>query len=266
MKKTTSKAAPKVAPKVALYVRVSTDEQTKGFGPQEQREKLELYCKFKGWDEITWFEDLGESGGNMERPGLKKLLRAVKKKEVYAVVVYKSDRLSRSLRDLLVLIEDYFEPQDVAFISATEEFSTNTASGKAFLSMLGTFAEFERNTITERMLGGRRQKAQKGGYAAGRPALGYSPKEGNLEIDSDAGTVRKIFELHHQGVGLRQIAKEMQNAGIPTKSGGDWHHSTVRYILRNAKYKGQWVHTFDRVAIEKPAPHLAVIPLTDNAK
>jgi len=248
-----------LAQRITAYLRVSTEEQTKGFGLEEQREKLQAYCQFRGWTEVTWYEDPGYSGGNMDRPGLTALLEDVRAGKVDVVLTYKADRLSRKLKDLLVLIEDELEPRGVAFISATEDFNTGTASGKAFLSMLGTFAEFERNTIKERTLGGRKQKAARGGYAAGEPPLGYIAREKNLEIDhTQVSTVRLIFAKRAQGATLQQIADYLNAEGIPTKRNAKWHASTVKYILDNPKYRGVLQQTFEGQTIEKAAPQLRI--------
>jgi DNA invertase Pin-like site-specific DNA recombinase len=246
--------------KVIAYLRVSTEEQTKGFGLKEQRDKLEAYCYFKSWQMVEWIEDAGFSGGNTNRPGLLGLLNAVRSGEVSVVLTYKADRLSRSLKDLLVLIEDELEPRGVAFVSATEDFNTNTASGKAFLSMLGTFAEFERNTIRERTLGGRKQKARSGGYAAGSPAIGYIADGKQLVVSNDeAVVVRNIFLMHSEGYALRAIAEELNKSKVKTKRGGQWYASTVRYILENSKYQGVLRQSFKDEYFETNKPELNII-------
>lgn len=245
--------------KVAAYLRVSTEEQTKGFGLDEQREKLAGYCQFKGWEEICWFTDPGYSGGSMNRPGLQALLNAIQQDEVSVVLTYKADRLSRKLKDLLVLIEDELAPRGVAFISATEDFNTATASGKAFFSMLGTFAEFERNVIRDRTLGGRKQKARQGGYAAGEPPLGYEAKDRELLIREDqAVVVRDIFAWRQQGETLQHIAERLNQTGVATKRGGKWYPGTVRYLLENPKYHGLLRHQFAAEVFETAVPHLKI--------
>lgn len=245
--------------RVAAYLRVSTEEQAKGFGLEEQREKLSAYCQFRGWTKVTWYEDPGYSGGSTDRPGLTALLEAVRAEEVDVVLTYKADRLSRKLKDLLMLIEDELTPRGVAFVSATEDFNTGTASGKAFLSMLGTFAEFERNTIRERTMGGRKQKARQGGYAVGEPPLGYRAKEGHLEVDpTQAQIVAKIFAMREAGATLEGIAAELNKEGVPTKRGGKWYAATVRYILQNPKYRGILRQSFQGETFEAESPTLRI--------
>lgn len=115
--------------------------------------------------------------------------------------------------------------------------NTNTTSSIAFLSMLGTFTKFERNTIHERTLGGRKQKARRGGYASGSPALGYVAEDKQLFVnDLESVIVKDIFLMHSEGIGLRAIAAELNKSKIKTKRGGQWYASTVKYILENSKY------------------------------
>jgi DNA invertase Pin-like site-specific DNA recombinase len=114
----------------------------------------------------------GASGGTVERDGLQALLTALRDGAHDALVVYKADQLSRSLRDLLNLIDDVLKPEGAAFVSVTEQFDTTTAQGRLFIQMVGSLAEFERNIITERLTKGRRSKPLQGGDAAGEILFG----------------------------------------------------------------------------------------------
>jgi DNA invertase Pin-like site-specific DNA recombinase len=248
--------------KVAAYVRVSTREQSdNGHGIEVQKEKIRQWARLHDVDHIRLFEDRGESGGTTDRPGLAGLLDVVGEGAIETVVVYKADRLSRSLRDLLTLLDERFEPNGVSFVSVSEQFDTSTASGRLFLQMLGSFSEFERNVITERTREGRKEKAKGGGHACGEVPYGYRKgPEGEIEPDPDtAPTVRRIFRLRDEGATLREIADTLNAKGVPTKRGGQWHASTVSHILKNPKYRGRLVHTFDGERVEVEAERLRIV-------
>ena len=148
--------------KIALYVRVSTLVQfEKGNSVDEQKKRLEAFCEAKGWTDYEEFVDAGWSGSNMERPALQELIKRADEFDV--VLVYKLDRLGRNQRDILYLIEDVFKN----FNSITENFDTSTPVGKLMLSMMGAFAELERQQINERMMMGRIASAEKGRWRGG---------------------------------------------------------------------------------------------------
>ena len=243
---------------VAAYTRISTHGQESGHGIDAQREKIEQWCALNDVQDVAWYTDTA-SGGNTDRPGLQSMLDALESGDVDALVVYKSDRLSRSLKDLLNLIDDVLEPTETAFVSVTEQFDTSTAHGRLFLQMIGSFSEFERTLITERMRDGRRQKAQKGGHASGEIPYGYEKDTaGDLVLSDHAQHIRRIFQMREDGHTLRGIAEELNEQGIPTKRGGDWHASTVRYVLNNDKYAGIMRHQIDGETITTERSDLAL--------
>jgi len=231
--------------KVIGYIRVSTEEQTKGYGLDVQREKVETYCNLYNLGNVEIIED-DTTGKTLNRPGLQKVLEEVRTGNVSKVVVFKADRLTRKLRDLLAIIEDEFEPREVAFVSVSEQFDTSTPTGKAFLQMLGTFAELERNTIVYRTTSGRIEKARQGGNAGGATPFGYTNVNGNLEKASEEiETVKAIFAMKADGMSLLAIANMLNADNVPTKRGGKWYAATVKYILNNAKYKGFDIYSFN---------------------
>jgi len=136
--------------RVAAYTRVSINEQTDGYGRDTQPTKIKQWADLNDAEVADWYADTA-SGGDTERPGLQSLPDLVREGEYDAVLVYKADWLSRSLKDLLTIIDDVLEPSGTAFISVTEQFDTSTPSGRLFLQMIGSFSEFERPLITERM-------------------------------------------------------------------------------------------------------------------
>jgi len=165
--------------RVALYIRVSTDEQAReGYSLTTQREFLENYAKQQGW-QVAYpepgeiYEDDGFSAGSLMRPALQRFLRDARAKRFDLVLVYKLDRFSRKLKDLLTLIED-LESWGVGFKSATEPFDTTSSGGKLMLQQLGSFAEFERTRIAERVFPGMVRSVQEGNWHGARFApYGY---------------------------------------------------------------------------------------------
>lgn len=246
--------------KIAAYIRVSTEEQTKGFSLDVQREKLIQYCKFKDWENIKWYADEGFTGGNMKRPALKRMLNAIKRNEISTVVTYKADRLSRRLRDMLIIIEDILETRDVAFISATEDFDSSSPTGKAFLQLLGTMSELEINNIKTRTLSGRKKKASIGGFACGEPPYGYISVNKGLVIDeARAEIVRKMYNMRKSGISINMITKELNRLKIPGPRAAKWWPSSVRYILKNQIYRGVLRQSINGDVFENKLIELCII-------
>jgi DNA invertase Pin-like site-specific DNA recombinase len=244
--------------KVAAYTRVSTSEQSNGYGLDTQRTKVQQWADLNDVEAVDWYEDTA-SGGDTDRPGLQEMIDDLRSCEYDALVVNKADRLSRSLKDLLTVIDDVLEPCDTAFVSVTEQFDTSTPSGRLFLQMVGSFSEFERALITERLRDGRRSKAQDGGHAAGEVPFGYTKNaDGELVLSDHAETVRRIFRMREDGDSLRAIADTLNAEGIETKRGGEWHASTVSYILKNDKYRGLMRHEIGGETVERERPDLSL--------
>lgn len=244
---------------VAAYTRISTHAQSDGYGLDTQRKKIRQWCDLHGVDNVTWYTDTA-SGGDTDRDGLQELLNDVQSGDVDAVVVYKADRLSRSLKDLLNVIDDALAPTGTAFVSVTEQFDTSTPTGRLFLQMVGSFSEFERALITERMRDGRLQKAKSGGHATGEVPFGYEKNAaGDLVPSKHTETVRTIFRKRGQGETLRAIAEHLNDTDTPTKSGGKWYASTVSYILKNDAYKGTLSAQIGTETVTSDRPDLAII-------
>lgn len=193
----------------ACYIRVSTDAQfEEGYSVDVQKEKLLGYCAVKGYDNPKLYIDGGWSGSNIERPEMQKLLRDISNGQVDRVVVYKLDRLSRSQKDTLFLIEDVFNPHDVGFISIQENFDTTAPMGRAMLGIMAVFAQLERETIRERTRMGMNERVKNGYWpGGGNTPFGYDYDEtqGILVPNSDAGKVKQIFELYLSGYSTDRI-------------------------------------------------------------
>lgn len=225
--------------RVALYIRVSTARQDQeGYSIPLQKERLIAYCKAKGWVVAGMFVDPGHSGSSMDRPGLVNLMEGISAGKYDVVLVYKLDRLSRSQKDTLYLIEDIFMANGVDFVSMQESFDTTTIYGRAMVGILSVFAQMERETITERTLMGRAGRAEEGlWHGGGTDPIGYDYVDGELVVNvAEAEQVRMVYGFYADGYSVTEISRRMD--GYHTKH-GDWSHtSTVGNVLDNPLYAG----------------------------
>lgn len=226
--------------KVAIYVRVSTLEQAEhGYSVEQQTEKLEKYCDIKDWKVYDTYIDPGYSGSNTKRPALQRLINDTKRGRFDAVLVYKLDRLSRSQKDTLYLIEEVFNANLINFVSLNENFDTSTPFGKAMIGILSVFAQLEREQITERMQMGKlgRAKAGKAMSWAFDP-FGYKYKDDTYEIvPLEAFVVKSIFEDYLAGMSITKLIDKLNEEGHIGKD-IPWSYRTVRQTLDNPVYAG----------------------------
>ena len=228
--------------RAALYIRVSTEDQAvKGFSIPEQRDRLTAYCKAKDYDIATVYADPGCSGKDTNRPGLQSMIANIKQYDV--VVVYKLDRLSRSQKDTLYLIEDVLIKNDVAIVSLQENLDTSTPFGRAAIGILSAFAQLERETIRERCILGRTGRAKNGKWVGtARPPIGYDydiAKQTLIVNQYEAEQVRQVFALYIAGNGLQKIAKIMRQHGYTHKYGQWQRWGGLTEMLTNSVYAGQ---------------------------
>ena len=229
---------------IACYARVSTTEQAvNGHSIDEQNERMQKYCDAMGWKPCKLYTDGGFSGANTERPALQNLIKDVKAHKVERVLVYKLDRLSRSQRDTLTLIEDLFLKNGCEFVSMNENFDTATPFGRAMIGILAVFAQLEREQIKERMIMGQEARAKQGKYhGSDRTPVGYDYVNGELIInDYEAEQIRQAFELFVGGMSIPKIVKTFNEAGIEHKY-GKWQQSVLRHILSRKTYIGYIYH------------------------
>lgn len=242
--------------KVAIYIRVSTARQDQeGYSIPLQKERLIAYCKAKGWVVAGVFVDPGHSGSSLDRPGIMQLIDGVSAGRFDVVLVYKLDRLSRSQKDTLYLIEDVFMANDVDFVSMIESFDTSSIYGRAMVGVLSVFAQMERETIAERTLMGRAGRAEEGfWHGGGTDPIGYDYIDGVLVVnEEEAAQVREVYALYAAGHTVSEITRRME--GCKTKHGGWSHTSTVGNVLDNPLYAGT-VH-FDGVM--KKGRHVPIV-------
>lgn len=229
--------------KVAIYIRWSTEDQGQGHTLEIQRESCRYYLLSQGWipqDGLT-FIDEGWSGSSLERPALTALRSAVAAGQVECVVVYKLDRLSRNVKDMLNLVLGDWE--DVCSVRSTQEpVDTTSDAGRMFFTMLGSFADFERATIKTRTWSGKLKNAQKGRNPGHVYPYGYQRAEegGGWEVSaSEAVVVRRIFASYIRGLSCRAIAAELNDEGFRTRAGVEWSDATIARMLRNPIYCGR---------------------------
>lgn len=243
------------------YIRVSTEEQVSGYGLDAQRASIEAYCMAMGYELEQIFVDEGESGAKTERPALQEVLALVSTGEYAGVIVMKLDRLSRKLKDILNMHDDVFLPNDTAIISVKEQFDTSNAMGRLFFQIIGSFAEFEREVIKERMVGGKIEKAKKGIFAGGSAAYGYDVINGELVVnETEAVAVRRIFQMRADQMTLQSIADILNRDGTPTKRGRKWSKVVIKQILdRESFYRGMYKYS----DIVVKGQHTPILPMDE---
>ncbi len=240
-----------------IYTRKSTSEglDQDFTSLDNQRESSENYIKsqqHEGWSVCDEkYDDGGFTGANVERPALQKLLAHIKEGRINCVVVYKVDRLSRSLLDFSQLLE-FFDKNNVVFVSVTQQFNTNTSMGRLTLNILLSFAQFEREIISERTKDKMSAARKRGQWLGGRTPYGFVKKEKGAKLTADpdeAAIVKKIFDLYLNGHTSLEITKIMNEAEVTTrqwttKTGklcgkGKFSSNRVLYILKNYAYIGK---------------------------
>lgn len=237
--------------KAALYIRVSTDAQREeGYSIDAQRERLTAYCVAKGIEECDLYIDGGYTGSNLERPQMRRLIAEAKKGLLSHVVVYKLDRLSRSQKDTLYLIEDVFNVHGIHFVSMEESMDTATPLGRLMIGILSAFAQLERENIRERTRMGMRERVKSGLWmGGGRLPFGYDydAKAGILVPNADADTVRQMYDLYIGGASASAIARMC----------GFAHDRLVTQILCRKSNTGVILYN----GKEYPGKHAAIVPL-----
>lgn len=225
--------------RAAIYVRVSTTEQAEeGYSIGAQTEKLHNFASAKDYTVVSVYTDPGYSGAKLDRPALQEMIKDIENKQIDIVLVYKLDRLSRSQKNTLFLIEDVFLKNNVQFVSMLESFDTSTPFGRAMIGILSVFAQLERDAISERMNMGKVERAKAGYFHGGggrtRIPVGYDYENGLLLVnDYEAVIVREVFEMYLNGVGIDSISG-MITEKYPSKR--KFSPSLIRNILVNNLY------------------------------
>jgi site-specific DNA recombinase len=242
----------------AIYTRKSSEEglEQEFNSLQAQSEACEAYIRsqrHEGWVSArTHYDDGGFSGGNMERPALQRLLADIQGGRIDIIVVYKVDRLTRSLADFARLVE-IFDAQEVSFVSVTQQFNTTSSMGRLTLNVLLSFAQFEREVTGERIRDKIAASKKKGMWMGGNVPFGYDATERTLVINSaEAKTVRHIFALYREFGCVRRVKQEADRLGLRTKhsttasgaerGGRSFSRGHIYHLLSNPIYIGEIAH------------------------
>ncbi len=215
-------------PLAAIYIRVSTQDQAQhGFSLDAQQDTLKNYAAALGYEIFRIYRDEGKSAKDLKRPEMINLLRDAESRKFNAIFIYKLDRFSRSLKDLILTI-DKLKEWNIDFVSMQDKIETASASGKLMFHIISAFAEFERNIIGDRTKFGMERKAKKGGFITKAPK-GYKLVNKQLIPDENSSSIKTIFEefLNSQ-ISLTQLAKKynLSTAG-------------VKKLLQNTTYLGK---------------------------
>ena len=245
----------------AVYTRKSSEEglDMEFNSLDAQREACEAFIasqRAEGWVLVRdRYDDGGISGGTLERPALKRLVADIQEGLVDVVVVYKIDRLSRSLVDFAKLVE-VFDANSVTFVSVTQSFNTTTSMGRLTLNILLSFAQFEREVIGERIRDKVAASRKRGMWMGGYVPLGYDVRDRKLVVnDAEAALVRRIFEGFVETESCTKLVQVLRAEGASTKRGRPLTKSDVYRILSNRLYLGEAVHK----GTTYPGEHDAII-------
>ncbi len=225
--------------RAAIYARVSTAEQVDSTSLATQVERCEHYIASQGWARLDSYVDEGVSGAKANRPALDRLMAAVRAGTVDVVVIAKLDRIGRSMRHLGALLGE-LDDRKVALVSVSEAFDSSTPSGRLQRNMLGSFAEFEREVIRDRMVSGRDAVVRAGKWATTMCPYGYQagPPDYKLELNQpEADAVRLMVDLFvNQHVSTAEVARQLNAAGYQPRRAARWTTNAVRQVLRDGEH------------------------------
>jgi site-specific DNA recombinase len=252
----------------AIYTRVSTEHGLdQEFNSLDaQYEAASAYIKSQahaGWTQIrARYDDGGYSGGSTDRPDLQRLLDDIRARKIDVIVVYKVDRLTRSLADFAKLVE-LFDAHGVSFVSVTQQFNTTTSMGRLTLNVLLSFAQFEREVTSERIRDKIAASKRKGLWVGGNLPLGYEMKDGEIAIvEEEAELVRSIFRRYLELGSVNELVRDLRDGDIRTKSkvlstgatrgGIPFGRGTLYYLLSNRFYIGEVKYKDEILPGEQP--------------
>ncbi len=223
---------------VAIYVRVSTEEQAKeGYSIGAQKDLLKAYCISQKWDNYKFYVDEGISAKDTNRPQLQLMIDHIKEGMIKTVLVYRLDRMTRSVLDLHKLLET-FEKHECAFVASTEPYDTSTAVGRLFITLVAAMAQWERENTGERISMVLDQKAQNGEWLSQAP-YGFKKIDKKLYHDEDQMLILKdMIKKTKEGYSMRQLANYLNDSGIPTLRGYQWHITSIQGMLKNPALYG----------------------------
>ncbi|CDQ45691.1 recombinase family protein [Mycolicibacterium neoaurum] len=227
--------------RTALYLRVSLDRTGEQLAVERQRNDAERVVKQRGWNIVDTYTDNSVSAaGKKERPEFTRMLDAIKRGEIQAVVAWSLDRLARNARDRLALVEACRDHGVIIALVQGSDMDPTTASGRLVIGVLGEVAEMEIGLKSERQTAAAVQRSNLGRPPLGTRLTGYTP-QGDT-VAQEAELVRRIFKLFHAGESLRSITRLLTNEGVTTRKGRPWNPSSIRGILTNPRYAGRAIY------------------------
>src|SRR6266700_2357257 len=227
---------------VGIWIRVSTEDQAKGESPEHHEERARSYAKSRGWQVKEVYDLAGQSGkAVMQHPEAKRMMKDIERGHVSGLVFSKLARLSRNRRELEDF-SDFFNKHQADLISLSEAIDTSTAGGRMFFHLLGVFAQWEREEITERVNASVLTRAKLGKSINGSAPYGYQWKDRKLVVRPEEAAIRrKAYELfvEHRRKGV--VSKLLNAAGYRTRNGSIWRDTAVLRILDESSAKGMYV-------------------------
>lgn len=222
-------------PIIGAYVRVSSEERAKeGFSIESQTRMLEMYCKSQGWEKVRFYTDPGFSAKDTNRPAFQLLQKDIEQGKVNVLLVFRLDRMTRSVRDLFDIL-NFLDNHQCGFKSATENYDTTTAMGRMFIGLVGLLAQWERENLGERVAINMKEKILIKNEASGLQPFGYKIVDKKRVIDEEEKEVVLLMvSLFKSLRSIAAVSKELNRRNIPTRNKkANWSHQTVRQVLRN---------------------------------
>jgi site-specific DNA recombinase len=235
-------APTKITKTVGIWIRVSTEDQAKGESPEHHEERARSYAKSRGWQVKEIYDLAGQSGkAVMQHPEAKRMMKDIERGHITGLVFSKLARLSRNRRELEDF-SDFFNRHNADLISLSEAIDTSTAGGRMFFHLLGVFAQWEREEITERVNASVLTRAKLGKSINGKAPYGYQWKDRKLVLKPEEAAIRrKAYELFLQHRRKGQVAKHLNAAGYRTRDGNIWRDTSILRLLGESSAKGVYV-------------------------
>jgi DNA invertase Pin-like site-specific DNA recombinase len=219
--------------RTVAYLRVSTDKQAdRGISLDAQRAKVKAYAELYDLDLVDVIVDAGASAKTLDRPGLQRALGMLRRHEADALLVVKLDRLTRSVKHLGELVETTFAPGKAALLSVSEQIDTRSAAGRLVLNVLASVSQWEREAIGERTAAAMQHKAACGEFTGGEAPYGWSVVDGRLEaVEAERRVIAEARRLRAAGLSLRSVARELDAAGLRSRTGRAFAASQVQRMV-----------------------------------
>lgn len=212
-------------------------QKEEGFSLEAQKMRLEAFATSQGWKIVEDYCDEGYSAKSLERPAMQRMITDIKKQKFDVVLVYRLDRFVRTVTDLHQLLQ-LMDKYDVKFKSSTEVFDTTTATGRMFITIIATLAQWERETIAERVYEAMLKRSETGKRNGAPAPYGYELEDGKLVVNYEEAKWVKFIFTQYKTHGSQNIAKKLNSRGVKTKKGEIWSDFSVRYTLKNPIYCG----------------------------